>query len=414
MWASNWTKGIAEALEKTGEVIAQEGKKATQGLTEALEKTGDVITHHAATIVKLPPQREGEQAMGSSTTTTTSASTTSTTPKSPRSVPPLKNTDPHPQDSTTNSSNNNNNVNVNVLKNLQMGWSSVIEGTKQAVEATREAVELEKSRLEQTFLRKGFYKRDPKLPLDAEALRDAEVVYITDRIITMSHPAMASSVHPHITAERKLAAVGHLLQRRHDGRFLVWNLSEVEYDISVLDDQVMTFSFPGSPSPPLGLLLKLLVSMENWMKADPRNVAVVHCLTGKGRTSTVLAAFLCWMGEAGFGDIHQALDYIAKCKKIPIQDLTIPSQRRYASYFKNMLDNVRPSQPPLLLKRIIMSEAPKVCNIYWQMQKKKMGNVYLLMEQTKHPFQSCVIVSNHAHPIIFLSWRNIVCQRPSP
>ena len=35
------------------------------------------------------------------------------------------------------------------------------------------------------------------------------------------------------------------------------------------------------------------------MKADERNVAVVHCLTGKGRTSTILAAFLCWMGEAG-------------------------------------------------------------------------------------------------------------------
>jgi hypothetical protein len=140
----------------------------------------------------------------------------------------------------------------------------------------------------------------------------------------------------------------------------VWNLSEVDYDVSILDDQVLTFTFPGSPSPPLGMLLKLLVSMENWMKADDRNVAVVHCLTGKGRTSTVLGAFLCWMGEAGFGDIHQALTYIARCKQMSPNELTIPSQRRYASYFKNMLDGVRPSQPPLLLKRIIMSEAPKV------------------------------------------------------
>ena len=96
------------------------------------------------------------------------------------------------------------------------------------------------------------------------------------------------------------------------------------------------------------------------MKADDRNVAVVHCLTGKGRTSNVLAAFLCWMGEAGFADVNQALEYIARCKKISPDGLTIPSQRRYASYFKNMLDGVRPSQPPLLLRRIIMSEAPKV------------------------------------------------------
>jgi C2 domain of PTEN tumour-suppressor protein len=140
---------------------------------------------------------------------------------------------------------------------------------------------------------------------------------------------------------------------------MVWNISEVSYDVDILDDQVLTFSFPGSPSPPLGLLLKLLVSMESWLKADSRNVAVIHCLTGKGRTSTVLAAFLCWMGEAGFSDIYQALEYIAKCKQITPDELTIPSQRRYCSYFKNMLDGVHPSQPPLMLRRIIMSEAPK-------------------------------------------------------
>lgn len=140
---------------------------------------------------------------------------------------------------------------------------------------------------------------------------------------------------------------------------MVWNLSEVEYDVDIFNDQVLTYSFPGSPSPPLGLLLKLFVSLESWLKADSRNVAVLHCLTGKGRTSTVLAAFLCWMGEAQFSDIYQTLEYIASCKHVSVDDLTIPSQRRYASYFKNMLDGIRPSQPPLMLKRIIMSEAPR-------------------------------------------------------
>ena len=62
----------------------------------------------------------------------------------------------------------------------------------------------------------------------------------------------------------------------------------------------------------------------------------------------------------GFGDVNEAIAYIAKCKQLQPDDLTIPSQMRYASYFKNMLDGVRPSQTPLMLKRIIMSEAPKV------------------------------------------------------
>jgi C2 domain of PTEN tumour-suppressor protein len=170
---------------------------------------------------------------------------------------------------------------------------------------------------------------------------------------------VASQVDGDISGERKLAAVGHLLNRRHGGRFMVWNLSEVDYDVDILDDQVLAFTFAGSPSPPLGLLLKLLMSMESWLKADERNVAVVHCLTGKGRTSSVVGAFLSWMKEAQFADIFDALTYIAACKQIPVEELTIPSQRRYASYFKNMLDGVRPSQPPLMLKRVIMSEAPR-------------------------------------------------------
>lgn len=251
--------------------------------------------------------------------------------------------------------------NKDIFKNFQTGWSSVMEQTKNSIKTAQSAVEAEQQKMAKRLhrARTAMQKRDIKLPLDVPALRDAQVVYITDRLITLSHPAMASSQNGEITAERKLAAVAHLLQRRHDGRYMVWNLSEVDFDSGMFDDQVLNFSFPGSPSPPLGLMLKLLVSIESWLKADERNVAVVHCLTGKGRTSTVLAAFLCWMGEAGFGDVYQALEYIAECKKISTEELTIPSQRRYASYFKNMLDGVRPSQPPLMLKRVIMSIAPK-------------------------------------------------------
>jgi protein-tyrosine phosphatase len=342
MWS--WTEKARESITD-----------ATKGLTETLEKTGEAITQ-AATKPKKPKNPEGdaefsEQHQGDERQ---QQQPIASSDNSSEGGPKLTHVDKD-----------------KFFNNIKMGWSSVVENTKRSIDATVEAVEKQSSRLEHSFpfsKKGGYYKRDPNLPLDVEALRDAEVVYVTDRIITMSHPAMASSVHPAITGERKLAAIGHLLQRRHDGRFLIFNLSEVEYDVEILNDQVMMFSFPGSPSPPLGLLLKLLLSMENWMKADDRNVAVVHCLTGKGRTSTVLAAFLCWMGEAGFGDIHAALAYIAKCKQMKPDELTIPSQRRYASYFKNMLDGVRPSQPPLLLKRIIMSEAPRV-------RKRKMSSV---------------------------------------
>ncbi|KAL3811432.1 hypothetical protein ACHAXA_006656, partial [Cyclostephanos tholiformis] len=202
-------------------------------------------------------------------------------------------------------------------------------------------------------------KRDIDLPLDIEALHNAEVVYITDRLLTMGHPHLQLSVDGDITPNRKLAAVGHMLRKRHGGHYMVWNLSKVDYDAYMLDDMVLSYKFLGSPSPPLGLLPKLLMAIESWLKANSRNVAMVHCLTGRGRTSTVLAAFLCWMGEAGFHDINNALSYIVRCKRLSIKSLTIPSQVRYAGYFANMLNGVRPSSTPLTLKRIIMSKAPK-------------------------------------------------------
>ena len=307
-----------------------------KNVTQSLEKTGEALTQQAQTITRNNANEDGNDTNGGDRGTSPS---TSAMPGAPAGGPGKKDVP---------------------LERFKQGWGNVMNVTKKAVEEARFAVEKEQTKLAARF-QKGVRRRDPSRPLDVEALQDAEVVYVTDRILTMSHPAMQSTVDGDITPNRKLAAIAHLLHKRHGGRYMVWNLSEVEYDVSILDDQVLLCSFPGSPSPPLGLLLKLLISMESWLRADDRNVAVVHCLTGKGRTSTVVASFLCWMAEAGFTkDVHQALEYIARCKKIAPEELTIPSQRRYAQYFANMLDGVRPSQPPLMLKRVIMSEAPKV------------------------------------------------------
>lgn len=115
--------------------------------------------------------------------------------------------------------------------------------------------------------------------------------------------------------------------------------------------------FPGHPAPPLGLLFKICTSIESWLDADDKNVAVVHCLTGKGRTASILACLLTWSGR--FGSAVEALQYIAKTKQLPITALTIPSQRRYIQYFSNMMDGVKPNPQPLLLRRIIIGPVPK-------------------------------------------------------
>lgn len=185
-----------------------------------------------------------------------------------------------------------------------------------------------------------------KAPLD--------LVYITENIVAMAFPTDTSKHNS--TPGNDIRAVSLFFRRRHAGHFMVWNVSEESYDYSLFADQVLEYKFPGHPAPPLGLLFKICTSVESWLDADERNVAVAHCLTGKGRTSALLACVLTWIGE--FPTPFEALQYIADRRETAVDHLTIPSQRRYLQYFSNMLDGVKPRPEPLLLRRIIMSSIP--------------------------------------------------------
>ncbi len=77
---------------------------------------------------------------------------------------------------------------------------------------------------------------------------------------------------------------------------------------------------------------------------------------GKGRTATLIACILTWIGE--FDSPMEALQYVADRKNMTIDNLTIPSQRRYVSYFSNMLDGVKPRPEALLLRRVILNGIP--------------------------------------------------------
>lgn len=76
----------------------------------------------------------------------------------------------------------------------------------------------------------------------------------------------------------------------------------------------------------LGLMFKICSSIENWLLADENNLAAVHCLTGKGRTGTVIACYLAWIGQ--FPNALESLEYVAERRNSSVEKLTIPSQRR--------------------------------------------------------------------------------------
>ena len=187
-----------------------------------------------------------------------------------------------------------------------------------------------------------------------------DLTYVTDRFVTMGFPASRRGA-PGSAAARACAnpitAVAKHLKTYHDGHFMVLNVSEETYDYRRFEDNVLEFKFPGHPAPPLGMLVKICTTLESWLDADHENVVAVHCLTGRGRTSVVVACALAWLGEFEANPVV-ALRHVAERRKDDVERLTIPSQRRYVGYFANVLDGCAPRGEPLLLRRCIMHTIP--------------------------------------------------------
>lgn len=81
----------------------------------------------------------------------------------------------------------------------------------------------------------------------------------------------------------------------------------------------------------------ILHSIDSWLKANDNNVAVIHCLGGKGRTGTIISAFLYYNGD--FDDVDEARREFAKNRSSKEKGVTQPSQLRLFHHFSKIRSN---------------------------------------------------------------------------
>ncbi|KAL6078780.1 Tensin-3, variant 2 [Balamuthia mandrillaris] len=113
--------------------------------------------------------------------------------------------------------------------------------------------------------------------------------------------------------------------------------------------------FPDHHNPPLDLLFSVVLSLDNWLRADPANVAVVHCVGGKGRTGTVIAAYLLFI--RAFDNPTEALAHFGRRRGG--DSVTRAAQIRYVEYFHQLLEQkARPVPKSLLLRRVVLIGIP--------------------------------------------------------
>ncbi|XP_023276076.1 tensin-like isoform X2 [Seriola lalandi dorsalis] len=184
---------------------------------------------------------------------------------------------------------------------------------------------------------------------------EVDLVYITERIISVSFPAAAEE-HSYTTHLKEVAT---MLRSKHGEHYLMLNLSEQRNDISKLNHKVLEFGWPDHHAPALDKICSMCKAIDTWLNGDPHNVVVLHNKGNRGRTGVVVAAYMHYSNISASAD--QALDRFAmrrfyEDKALPVGQ---PSQKRYVRYFNGLLSgHIKINNKPLFLHHVIMHGIP--------------------------------------------------------
>jgi len=187
---------------------------------------------------------------------------------------------------------------------------------------------------------------------------DLDLTYVTDRVIAMGFPSESmESLY-----RNSLDEVRRFLEAKHHDHYKIYNLcSERSYDVQKFHGRVAVYPFDDHSPPEFGQILPFCCDVGQWLDENSRNVAVVHCKAGKGRTGLMICAFLLY--SKTFKTAEDVLSFYGSARTFDSNGVTIPSQKRYVDYFATKLEKgllFEYSPVKLLLKCIVINAPPHV------------------------------------------------------
>lgn len=164
---------------------------------------------------------------------------------------------------------------------------------------------------------------------------DLDLVYITRRIIAMGYPATGCESF----YRNSFVDVKQFLTEEHGNKYKVYNLcmekSRIYKKTSFGGPKVSLFPFQDHQSCPVKLMLEFCIDVCIFLLKDDKNVAAVHCKAGKGRTGTMICAYLLFTGVA-LNSVN-AFEMYGTRRSKEKRGVTVPSQRRYIQHFETYL-----------------------------------------------------------------------------
>nr|XP_058132663.1 phosphatidylinositol 3,4,5-trisphosphate 3-phosphatase TPTE2-like [Dasypus novemcinctus] len=186
---------------------------------------------------------------------------------------------------------------------------------------------------------------------------DLDLTYITGRIIAMSFPSSGKQSF----YRNPIKEVVRFLDTKHLDHYLIYNLcSEKGYDPSYFHGRVRRIMIDDHNVPSLSVMLEFTKEVCVWMTEDEKNIIVIHCKGGKGRTGTMICSWL--IASEIFTTAEESLFYFGerrtdKATSSKFQGVETPSQNRYVGYFEKVINDYYWNLPPrktLIIKRIVI------------------------------------------------------------
>lgn len=185
-----------------------------------------------------------------------------------------------------------------------------------------------------------------------------DLTYITPRLIAMSFPGEGLEKLFRNSGD----SVARFLNERHPDSYRSFNLSGDRYNYEKFANNVVDFPWPDHHAPPLDLLFRACAEMSDWLLRNQRNVAVVHCKAGKGRTGTLICCYLLFSGRI---ETPEDAMKIYRVKRFSEGGgVTQPSQKRYIEYFAKVLRGNISRPLRVLFSKVILKTAPHISSDY--------------------------------------------------
>lgn len=163
-----------------------------------------------------------------------------------------------------------------------------------------------------------------------------DLTYVTSRLVAFGYPAESlEGIY-----RNHYKDVYNFFEQRHPERYRIYNLcTERSYDKEKFHNRVAEFRFDDHCPPPLALFLPFCQDVDAWLQEHPDNVAAIHCKAGKGRTGVMICAYLLYTGA--WKTAEGAMQFFGAARSLKSQGVTIPSQRRFITYFGEMCHRAR-------------------------------------------------------------------------